>query len=140
MSRENVELLRWMIDAFNRRDRESFASKLHEDVEWVPALITRAEAGPESTYRGIDGFWRWITETDEVMAEFRVEAESFRDLDDERVLLLGRVVGRGRGSGADVHAELGQVFTFRDGLMVSYRGYLDRDEALEAVGLAERPS
>jgi ketosteroid isomerase-like protein len=71
------------------------------------------------------------------MSEFRVEAESYRDLDDDRVLLLGRVVGRGRGSGAAVHAELGQVFTFRDGLLVSYRGYLDREEALQAVRLRE---
>jgi ketosteroid isomerase-like protein len=137
MSRENVELMRWLIDAFNRRDLTAFASKLHEDVEWVPALITRAEASPESAYRGIDGFWRWITETDEVMAEFRVDAESYRDLGDDRVLILGQVVGRGRASGADVRAGLGQVFTFCDGLVVSYRGYLDRAEALEAVGLRE---
>jgi ketosteroid isomerase-like protein len=135
MSQENVELMRWLIDAFNRRDLTVFVSKLHGDVEWVPALIPRAEAGPETEYRGIEGFWRWIAETDEVMAEFRVEADSYRDLGDDRVLLLGQVIGRGRASGADVHAELGQVFTFRDGLLVSYRGYLDRAEALEAVGL-----
>jgi hypothetical protein len=33
--------------------------------------------------------------------------------------------------------ELGQVFTIRDGQLVSYRGYLDRAEALEAAGLSE---
>jgi ketosteroid isomerase-like protein len=83
------------------------------------------------------GFWRWIAATDEAMSEFRVEAEAYRDLDDDRVLLLGLVVGRGRASRAEVRAELGQVFTFRDGQVVSYHGYLDRAEALEAVGLLE---
>ena len=137
MSRENVELLRWLVEAFNRRDLRGFASKLHEDVEWVPALIPQAEAGPETEFRGVEGFWRWIEATDDVMSEFLVEAESYRDLGDDRVLLLGLVVGRGRASGAEVRAELGQVFTFHNGQVVSYRGYLDRTEALEAVGLSE---
>ena len=137
MSRENVELVRWLVDAFNTRDLERFASKLHADVEWIPALITRAEAGPENEFRGVDGFWRWIAATEEAMSEFKVEAEAYRDLRDDRVLVLGRVMGRGRTSGAEVRAELGQIFTFRDGKLVSYRGYLDRAEALEAAGLSE---
>jgi ketosteroid isomerase-like protein len=137
MSQENVDLMRWLIEAFNSRDYTGFASKLHEDVEWIPALITRAEAGPETEFHGIAGFWRWIAATEEVMAEFRVEAEALRDLDDDRVLVLGLIMGRGRASGAEVRAELGQVFTFRDGQVVSYRGYLDRADALEAVGLRE---
>jgi ketosteroid isomerase-like protein len=137
MSEENMALMAWLIDAFNSRDIEGFTSRCHPDLEWVPALITRAEGGPESTYRGIEGFRRWIAETDEVMAEFQVQPEVYRDVGDDRVLLLGTIVGKGRQSGADVHAELGQVFTFRDGQLVSYRGYLDRAEALEAVGLSE---
>ena len=137
MSRENVELMRWLVDAFNKRDVAGFVSKCHPDLEWVPALITRAEGGSESTYRGIEGFRRWIAETDEVMEEFQVQAEAYRDVGDDRVLLLGVVIGKGRLSGADVQAELGQVFTLRDGQLVSYRGYLDRAEALEAVGLRE---
>ena len=137
MSRENVELVKWLVDAFNRRDLTGFASKLHEDVEWVPALITRAEGGPDNKFRGIEGFWRWIEATDEAMSVYRIEAEAYRDPGDGRVLLLGLLAGRGRASGAEVRAELGQVFTFRDGQLVSYRGYLDRAQALEAVGLRE---
>ena len=137
MAQANVELLRWLIDAFNERDVDGFASKCHPDLGWVPAVITRAEGGSDTAYRGIEGFRRWIAETDEVMAEFRVETETLRDVGDDRVLLLGVIIGKGRLSGADVHAELGQVFTFRDGQLVSYRGYLDRAEALAAVGLSE---
>ena len=137
MSQENVEVVKWLVDAFNRRDLTGFASKLHEDVEWVPALITRVEAGPADEFRGVEGFWRWVAATDEAMSVFRIEAEAYRDLGDDRVLLLGVLAGQGRASGAEVRAELGQVFTFRDGQVVSYRGYLDRAEALEAVGLRD---
>ena len=137
MSQENVEVVKWLVDAFNRRDLTGFASKLHEDVEWVPGLITRAEAAPADEFRGVEGFWRWVAATDEAMSVFRVEAEAYRDMGDDRVLLLGVIVGRGRASGAEVRAELGQVFTFGDGQVVSYRGYLKRADALEAVGLRE---
>jgi len=137
MSQENVEVVKWLVDAFNRRDLTGFASKLHEDVEWVPALITRVEAGPADEFRGVEGFWRWVAATDEAMSVFRIEAEAYRDLGDDRVLLLGVLAGQGRASGAEVRAELGQVFTIRDGRVVSYRGYLDRAEALEAVGLRD---
>lgn len=137
MSREDVELVQWFIDAWNRRDFEEFASKLSPDVDWVPAVINRADDRPEDEFRGIDGFWRWVAETDEVMGEFKVEAEEFRDLGDGRVLLLGRIRGRGRASGAEVSASLGQLITVRDGRAIAYRGYLDRREALEAAGLRE---
>lgn len=137
MSRQNLELHRWLVDAFNRRDYDRFATKLDPDVEWVPALITRADNRPRDEFRGIEGFWRWVAETNEVMDEFTVEAEEYRDLGDDRVLLLGRIRGRGRASGAEVRAELGQVLTIREGRVVSYHGYLGRAEALQAVGLRE---
>ncbi len=136
MSQENVALLKWLIDAFNRRDYAEVASKLHEDVEWVPA-VHYAMSHADNEFRGVEGFWRWIAATDEAMSVFEIGAEAYRDLRDDRVLLLGVLTGRGRASGAEVRAELGQVFTFRDGQVVSYRGYLDRAEALEAVGLSE---
>jgi len=134
MARDNVDLVRWFIDMFNRRDLDACVSRMDEDVEWVPALIPRAEAAPEDEFRGVEGFRRWIAATDEVFEDFRVDADSVHELEDNRVLLLGTVTGRGRASGADVRAELGQVFTFSDGRMVSYRGYLDRAEARAAVG------
>jgi ketosteroid isomerase-like protein len=136
MSRENVELIRWLVDAFNNQDVEGFVSRCHPDLEWVPALFS-AEGGSEQTYRGAEGFRRWIAEINEVMAEIQVQAKAYRDVGDDRVLLLGVLIGKGRLSGADVQAELGQVFTIRDGQLVSYRGYLDRAQALEAVGLSE---
>jgi ketosteroid isomerase-like protein len=48
MSRENVEIVRAALDAFNRRDREGFGAILAEDAEIVPV-----RAALEGTvYRG----------------------------------------------------------------------------------------
>lgn len=63
-------------------------------------------------------------------------AEEFRDLGD-RVLVLGRMEGRGRGSGVPVDAPLGFIYDFR-GIKVSRaRVYLNHGEALRAAGLSE---
>jgi ketosteroid isomerase-like protein len=72
--------------------------------------------------------------------EYRIEAEEFRELDDARVLVLSRRTGRGKTSGL----ELGQMrmegaglFQFRDGKVTRFVAYLDREHALQAVGLSE---
>jgi ketosteroid isomerase-like protein len=65
-----------------------------------------------------------------------VDAFNRRDLGD-RVLCLGRMEGRGRGSGVPVDAPLGAIFEFRDDKISRMRAYLDHDEALRAAGLSE---
>jgi hypothetical protein len=43
----------------------------------------------------------------------------------------------GQESGAAAEARAAHEFTIRDGLPVRFKAYLDRSEALEAVGLRE---
>ena len=54
----------------------------------------------------------------------------------ERVIALAWIRGRGRTSGVDVDAQVGTVFTFRDGKIVRYE-LTDKREALAAAGLSE---
>jgi hypothetical protein len=60
----------------------------------------------------------------------------FCDLDD-RVLMLGRIEGRGRGSHAWIDSPTGTIFEFLNGKMSRVRTYLDQGEALRAAGLSE---
>jgi ketosteroid isomerase-like protein len=53
------------------------------------------------------------------------------------VVMLGRLEGRGVGSGVPVDAALGMVFDLRGGMISRIRGYLDHAEALRAAGLPE---
>jgi ketosteroid isomerase-like protein len=70
----------------------------------------------------------------------RVEADEYREVDDEHVLVLEHFTGRGRTSGLDL-AEMGSsaaaVFSLRDGAVTRLVTYFDRRGALAELGLAE---
>ena len=65
-----------------------------------------------------------------------MHGDELRDLGD-RVLVLGSVEGRGRGSGVEVDSPLAIIFDFRDGKMSHSKAYLDHSEALRAAELSE---
>ena len=78
-------------------------------------------------------FWKDTKETFEV---FQCDYPDVRDLDD-RVLALGTLRIRGRGSGVETEVPSTIVVKFREGLMVEFVDYADREKALEVVGLSE---
>ena len=132
MSSEKVEAVRAAVDAFNRRDGEAFGALLTEDAEIVPV-----RAVLEGTvYRGLDAASQYCAAVDESWDSLRWEVEEMRD-GDTWVLALGRIHGRGRGTGAAIDVRAGWVARFRDGLVASFRTYADRADALAAVGLKE---
>jgi ketosteroid isomerase-like protein len=96
--------------------------------------VTRAYGG--GCYQGREGLERFAAAIGEVWEELQNTAEEFRDLGD-RVLVLGRLTGRGKGSGAQVDAPLAAIFDFRDDRIWRVRGYVDRAEGLRAAGLSE---
>jgi hypothetical protein len=68
----------------------------------------------------------------------RVEAEQYRELDGERVLVLQRFAGRGKTSGvelAELHAQGAGLFHVRRGKVVRVVAYLDRGNAFADLGL-----
>jgi ketosteroid isomerase-like protein len=133
MSQENVEILKRAIDAFDRRDIESLALLMTSDFEWFGALLGSVEGG---SYSGRDGMERYFADAADTWEEFRSVTGEFRDLDD-RVLAVGRLEGRGKGSGVLVDVPYWMLADFRNGELSKCRAYLDRDEALRAAGLAE---
>ena len=133
MSEENVEIVKGAVDAFNRHDSETFADLTTPDFEWFPAMAGTAEGGG---YRGRDGIEKYLVDIGEAWEEYRVFAEEFRDLDD-RVVMLGRIEGRGRGSRAWIDSPTATIFEFLKGKMSRVRTYLDHGDALRAAGLSE---
>jgi ketosteroid isomerase-like protein len=136
MSRENVEVVRRTLEAWQRDDFDAWLSELDPDVEWHTAARRLVE-GAGSAYRGIDGMrelWTfWRTEAQ----DFEFETQELRDLGDAGVLHLAQLRWRGRASEIEVQSPLGQVITVRDGKFVRSVDYLSHEEALEAVGLSE---
>ena len=133
MSQENVELVRAILEALGRGDRDAVIACVHPECV-VDA--TRQVFNP-ATYVGIDGVRQLFAGMDENWDEMRVESREFIDAGD-RVVVIGRLVGRGKGSGVTVERFNGQVWTVRDGLVVRLEiGYTDAEAVLEAAGLAE---
>jgi ketosteroid isomerase-like protein len=136
MPQSKVDVARQAVDAYNRRDVEGFFAELGTtDFEWYPA-IAKALDGSGDGYRGREGVEQFAADTGENWEELQNTAAEFRDLGD-RVLVLGRLQGRGKGSGAPVDQPYTGIFDFRGDRICRYRVYLDRAEGLQAAGVLE---
>jgi len=131
MSQAIVQIAKQVIDAFNRRDVDAIFECVNPDLEWLPAMPFGGRP-----LRGREDIESYVREVSDSWEEYRVVAEDFRALDDERVLVLSRIEGRGAGRGGLVDAAMGQIFDFRDSKISRVRTYLDHGEAVRAAGLA----
>ena len=130
---ENLDLVRSIYAAIGRGDYSS-AEWADPEIEYVFA------GGPEPGRRtGLTGMaegWReWLN----AWEDYRVEADEYRGLDEERVLVLSHYSGRGKTSGLEVgqmRTDGATLFHVRDGKVMRFVGYWDRDRALADLGLA----
>lgn len=132
MSQANREIAQRAIAAFNGRDEDAFAACTTPDFEWSPSM----SAIEGDFFRGREGIAQYFASLGNAWERFQIVTEEFRELPDV-VVMLGRLEGLGKGSGVPVDSPLGMVFDFRDGSISRIRGYLDRDEALRAVGVQQ---
>ena len=132
MSQENEKIVERAVAAFNRRDGEAFLALVTADFEWVPSM-SPIEGG---TFIGPDGVRRYFAALAAAWEHFQIFPTELRN-HECGVLLLARLEGRGRGSGATIDAALGMAYDIRDGRISRIRGYLDQVDALKAVGLEE---
>jgi ketosteroid isomerase-like protein len=81
-----------------------------------------------------EGFRDWTS----AWEGYRTEAEEYRELDVERVLVLNRSSGRGKRSGLELtklQARGAMVLHIRDGKVTRMLVYFDRDRAFVDLGL-----
>jgi ketosteroid isomerase-like protein len=109
----------------------AFGDYLDEGFELAPPTVYPEGA---QVFRGREGLRRWIASTDEVWGEWRCETERLLATDD-RVVAFVRLSARGSASGVPLDRDLAHVWTVRDGRLTRCEAYLDRSEALRAVGL-----
>ena len=133
MSQENVEIAKRFLDAFNRRDLNALMDTATADIAFHPALAGTVD---DNSFQGREGMRAYFVDVDSAWEEFRLIVDEYRDLGD-RVLTLGRLEGRGRGSGAAVDTPQEAVLDIRDGKSSCVRSYLDHGEALRVAGLTE---
>jgi ketosteroid isomerase-like protein len=139
MSQENLEIVRRAFEAFNRTyaagttDLSEFLDFIDPDVEWVPIMAILEG----TTYHGHEGMRQWIDDVKRDWVAFEPRPEQFRDLGDDRVLVLG--AWRAQGRGGDVLLDIPQaawLIQIRNGKVVRLQTFTEQKKALEAVGLS----
>jgi ketosteroid isomerase-like protein len=132
MSQENARRVERAIAAINARDIEGYRACCTENVKLETPM-----AGVGGVYEGIDGIRRFLTDVEEAAPDFRIELDGVEEVDSKRVLAFLRSSSTGRASGIRMAWHSTNVYDLIDGKISHIRIFLDRQEALKAVGLAE---
>ena len=130
---QNLELVRSIFAAWGRGD---FGS-----VEWADPEIefVIADGPAPGSWKGLSGMMEGWRDFLSAWEGWRGEAEEYRDVDGERVLVL--IVGSGRGKTSGLAAEQIRargvnLFYLRNGKVAKLVVYFNRDRALADLGLA----
>lgn len=129
MSPENVDVMRRIVEATDRKDYQAVLADLDPAVEIDDTDI------PEST--GTDSFLEWLARWDQAWESWHVEDLEVRAAGDEQAIALFKMVAKGKGSGAELTRNDALVASFRAGKAVKLGYYNDQAQALKAAGLRE---
>jgi ketosteroid isomerase-like protein len=145
VSQENVEL----VLSVQIAPDVDVTRLIHDDDLWAATIATtspvthpdfecivRGGVGGDRRYTGTDGMRRMFKDWLGPWDSYRIEIERAVDCG-ERVLVLVNAFGRLEGSEQEVALKSSEVWTVRDGRLVRWEAYLDRTEALRAVGRQE---
>ena len=134
MSQENLGVIERAVAAINARDLDGYLACCTADIELHTPL-----AAIGGVYEGPMGIRRWFTDLDDVGPDFRLELERTETVRPGRVLAFLRVTGSGRTSGLQVTdaTPVTNVYDLVEGKIRRVRIFMDRQEALAAVGLSE---
>jgi len=131
---ENVDFVRSIYADWERGD-------FSKDAWAAPGIEFERVDGPApGRWRGKEEIAAGIREMLSAWEGFRVIADEYREVDDERVLVLSHVIGRGKRSQMDstqLGATAANVFQIERGKVTRVVTYYDRDRALAESGFEE---
>jgi ketosteroid isomerase-like protein len=125
----NLDLVRSIFAATERGD---FSSAQWADARVEYVFVDALEPG---TAVGLAGLAEAMRNEMREFEDVHNEAEEYRELDDERVLVLTRAVGRGKRSAVPVRMGSGEVFEIHEGKVTRIVVYTDRDRMFADLGL-----
>jgi ketosteroid isomerase-like protein len=124
----DLEKIKSIYEEWARGDYSGHADVFHPEMK----AETHGMGEPirSETYAGFIATMReWLSTWER---PFRIEAEELIQRGD-RILALIHWSGRGKGSGVEIDDRGAHLWTFRDGQVVRYDTYRDRDEARAAL-------
>jgi hypothetical protein len=130
MSQENVDAFRRGADAISAGEVD-IPTMVHPEVVFEPL-----RSGTEGPYVGHEGMRRFLDDTEDMFEIFQPSYTDLRDLGD-RVLAIGSLRMRARGSGVETDVPSAVIAEYRDGLLWRFKDYGQVRLALEAARLSE---
>ena len=128
MSRENVEVVRRIYEAFARGDIATLVSATDPEIR----CYDRAGHPGAKVFYGHQGLLQLIEDDRQVFDEIRWEPREFTEVGD-RVVVPIRQSGRGKASGIPIQDDVVMVWTLDGGKALELHIYATEREALEAV-------
>ncbi len=123
MSKENIELIKSIYDAFEKRDFDALLSNFTEDFEWIAAENSPlADLSPYHGHAAIrEGVLNRIAAAFETLT---TDADEMFEADG-RVVVLGHYRGRFRGKAENFQAQVAHIWTVRAGKAAKFQQYVD---------------
>jgi ketosteroid isomerase-like protein len=131
MSRENVEIIRRMYEAFHGGDADGALA--YFDPEVVVDASRRVDGGIGHGREELNTIiTRWLG----TWEEWREEIEEMRDLGSQ-VFVIATQRGRGKGSGVEVENRYALLYEVHGDQIARMTVYIEPAEALEAAGRSD---
>jgi len=127
----NLDLVRSIYAAIGHGDFGS-ADWADPEIEYV-----RADGVEPGSLIGRDGLVAAMRSLFGALEDFRNEAEDYRELDAERVLVLTHVSARGKASGLPIVKKGAELFEIHAGKVTRIVTYFDRANAIADLGLEQ---
>lgn len=127
MSKNNVEIVAALYEAFTRRDIPAILQAIDPEI-----TITQTEQLPwGGSFRGIEGLQTFFGKLFENV-ESQVTPEEIIDAG-EKVVVFGKTRGRAKKSGKEFDVRAVHVWTLRDGKGLKFEPNVDTPKMLEAL-------
>ena len=141
MSQQDVKVVEHAIAAINERDSDRYLARCTEDIQLQPPWTA-----VEGVYEGPDAVRRFFVDLRDTIPDFQLAIERLESTRADQVLASVRAARQGEpAAGAAVPdgaipasgIPTANLYDLADGKIRRVRAFLDREEALEAVGVPE---
>jgi ketosteroid isomerase-like protein len=118
-------------EGFTRGDLSWARTNVADDVEWQ---TTAAFPGVEGVYRGQDALVQWMETIRVEWQEFSASLDQILREEEDAIVIVERLWGRGRKSGAEVEMRIIALYRFTpDGKVLKREIFEAPEEALAAL-------
>jgi ketosteroid isomerase-like protein len=129
METASVDLVRRAHAAWNADDWATLATLLDPDCELRPVLGV-----PEDTvYFGLEGIKAYRDVAEGLLGRLTGEPVQILRADDEHVVVLSHISGRGAQNGVELDQHFVYLWTIRDGRVVAMQSFASEDDAVAAT-------